>query len=172
MDPHTYCHDAYAPYNPAPRNSDLFGYINLALATFNIGLGNVFLRRFEIQKKQIEEHQKQIDDLTTALNESREQIQALLDFCFTDRSKWKEGASIFSSAEDRCTPDVRREGASRSISDGTGCTPNVGKEGASRSISDEIGYTPNITKVTPDQILQRSLDELIVSLDMKDPSIN
>lgn len=109
MDPHTYCHDAYAPYNPAPRNSDLFGYINLALATFNIGLGNVFLRRFETQKKQIEEQQKQIDDLTTALNESREQIQALLDFCFTDRSKWKEGASRSISAEDRCTPDVRRK---------------------------------------------------------------
>ena len=171
MDPHTYCHDAYAPYNPAPRNSDLFGYINLALATFNIGLGNVFLRRFEIQKKQIEEHQKQIDDLTTALNESREQIQALLDFCFTDRSKWKEGASIFSSAEDRCTPDVRREGASRS-SRMERDAPYVSEEGASRSISDEIGYTPDITKVTPDQILQRSLDELIVSLDMKDPSIN
>lgn len=26
-----------------------------------------------------------------ALDESREQIQALLDFCFTDRSKWREG---------------------------------------------------------------------------------
>ena len=151
MDPHTYCHDAYTPYNSAPRNSDLFGYINLALNMFNLGL---FINRSKAQKKQIEEQQKQIDDLTTAVNESREQIQALLDYCFTDRSKWKEGAS-------------------RSIRDGTGRAPSVNEEGASSiSRSNGIGCTPDDTRETSDQILQRSLDELIVSLDMKDPSIN
>jgi hypothetical protein len=35
--------------------------------------------------------QKQIDELVKAQNESREQIQALLDYCFTDKSRWKEG---------------------------------------------------------------------------------
>ncbi len=138
MDPHTYCHDAY---NSAPRNSELYGYINLALNMFNLGL---FINRSKAQKKQIEEQQKQIDDLTTAVNESREQIQALLDYCFTDRSKWKEGASR----------SINEEGAS------------------SISRSNGIGYTPDDTRETSDQILQRSLDELIVSLDMKDPSIN
>ena len=52
----------------------------------------------EALKKLVEDHSKKIDDLeqtvetlTNAQNESREQIQALLDYCFTDRSKWKEG---------------------------------------------------------------------------------
>ena len=57
-------------------------------------------RDVEIQalKKLVGEQTKKIDDLehavealTEAQNESREQIQALLDYCFTDRSLWKEG---------------------------------------------------------------------------------
>lgn len=39
----------------------------------------------------VKHYEEIIQKLTEALNESREQIQALLDFCFTDRSKWKEG---------------------------------------------------------------------------------
>jgi hypothetical protein len=31
------------------------------------------------------------DTLVNSMNETRDQVQALLDYCFTDKSKWKEG---------------------------------------------------------------------------------
>ena len=51
-----------------------------------------------------------MEELVVAQNESREKIQALLDYCFTDKSQWKEGASISSSAGNRCTLSVSEEG--------------------------------------------------------------
>lgn len=45
----------------------------------------------EALNKKLEEQRQMIDELTEALNETREKLQACLDFCFTDRSKWKEG---------------------------------------------------------------------------------
>ena len=50
--------------------------------------------------------EEKIEQLTDALNESREKIQALLDFCFTDRSKWKEGAPTSNLTGSRGTLDV------------------------------------------------------------------
>jgi len=38
-----------------------------------------------------------IDTLTKVLNETRDQVQALLDYCFTDRRNWKEGTKEVSS---------------------------------------------------------------------------
>lgn len=43
------------------------------------------------QNNKIDSLEQAVETLTEAQNESREQIQALLDYCFTDRSKWKEG---------------------------------------------------------------------------------
>lgn len=43
------------------------------------------------QQNQIDQLKDTISQLTEAQNESRERIQALLDYCFTDRSAWKEG---------------------------------------------------------------------------------
>lgn len=57
------------------------------------------------------QHEHQIETLTDSLNESREQIQALLDYCFTDRSRWKEGISTSGQARSIDTLDVRKEGA-------------------------------------------------------------
>jgi hypothetical protein len=37
------------------------------------------------------EQTEAIAQLEKSLNETREQVQALLDYCFTDRTKWKEG---------------------------------------------------------------------------------
>lgn len=42
-------------------------------------------------KKETDSLREEITKLTESQNESREQIQALLDYCFTDRSPWKEG---------------------------------------------------------------------------------
>ena len=60
-------------------------------------------------EKRMTEMEKAMETLVISQNESREQIQALLDFCFTDRSKWKEGASWSVSDGTGCTPDVRKE---------------------------------------------------------------
>ena len=38
----------------------------------------------------IKELGEDIIKLTKALNESRDQIQALLDYCFVDKSRWKQ----------------------------------------------------------------------------------
>ncbi len=54
--------------------------------------------------------EEMMEELVVAQNESREKIQALLDYCFTDKSQWKEGASISSSAGNRCTLSVSEEG--------------------------------------------------------------
>ena len=68
--------------------------------------GNVKLlceRILDLEEKlkvQQGEHQHQINVLVRSLDESREQIQALLDFCFTDRSRWKEGIASILSARD------------------------------------------------------------------------
>ena len=43
------------------------------------------------QAELLEEYRDKIDVLIKANNENRDQIQALLDFCFTDRKGWKEG---------------------------------------------------------------------------------
>ena len=61
-------------------------------------------------EKRMTEMEKAMETLVISQNESREQIQALLDFCFTDRSKWKEGASCSVSDGTGRTPDVRKEG--------------------------------------------------------------
>ena len=47
----------------------------------------------KIQNRKIEDVHNSIEELIKAENESREQIQALIDFCNADRSKWKEGQS-------------------------------------------------------------------------------
>ena len=60
----------------------------------------LFCKKFEdIDElyKLIEEQNKQILELQDALNETRQQVQALLDYCFTDRSKWKEGQVLLKS---------------------------------------------------------------------------
>lgn len=54
--------------------------------------------------------EEMMEELVVAQNESREKIQALLDYCFTDKSQWKEGASISSSAGNRCTLSISEEG--------------------------------------------------------------
>ena len=73
----------------------------------------------------MENLEKDNEELQRALDETREQVQALLDYCFTDRSKWKEGASTSSQAGSGGTLDDRKEGAS------TGGTLDDRKEGAS-----------------------------------------
>ena len=47
----------------------------------------------QIQKltEQVSQLDNNVETLTNALNETKEQVQALLDYCFTDRSNWKEG---------------------------------------------------------------------------------
>lgn len=40
-----------------------------------------------------DEMRDDINNLTAAMNESRQNLQAVMDFCFTDRSRWKEGQS-------------------------------------------------------------------------------
>ena len=50
---------------------------------------NAHIKEYE---REIAYLHRSIDTLTTALNESRDQIQALLDYCFTDRSGWLEGS--------------------------------------------------------------------------------
>lgn len=50
--------------------------------------------------KEIIQLKNKISELTESLNETREQVQALLDYCFTDKSRWKEGSSnIMKGAE-------------------------------------------------------------------------
>jgi hypothetical protein len=55
-----------------------------------------------VTKSQLRE---EIDRLTEALNESRQQIQALMDFCFADRSKWKEGQGTQSHSSEGQTKE-------------------------------------------------------------------
>jgi len=38
----------------------------------------------------IKEMTENITELTEALNESRDQIQALLDYCFVDKTRWNQ----------------------------------------------------------------------------------
>lgn len=47
--------------------------------------------QFDQLTQRVQELETSVETLTQALNESREQIQALLDYCFADKSKWKEG---------------------------------------------------------------------------------
>ena len=42
-------------------------------------------------KNEIKEQDKTICELSDGLNETREKVQALLDFCFTDKTNWLEG---------------------------------------------------------------------------------
>lgn len=44
--------------------------------------------------KMIHELEQTVEELTIALNESRDRIQALCDFCFVDKSAWKEGQPV------------------------------------------------------------------------------
>ena len=48
-------------------------------------------------KKRVSDLEIDVAELKVALNESRDQIQALLDYCFTDRSGWAEGHKLNSS---------------------------------------------------------------------------
>ncbi len=68
-------------------------------------------RDLHYERERRKECEGRIDELTRALNESREKIQALLDFCFTDKSQWKEGAVHSGFAGVNCTLDVRKEDA-------------------------------------------------------------
>lgn len=70
--------------------------------------GKLCYPTWEERFKKLEET---VDALVVAQNESREKIQALLDYCFTDRSRWKEGQCHSSSAGNRCTLSVSEEGA-------------------------------------------------------------
>lgn len=48
-------------------------------------------KQMEELKNEIEECRKDIVTIVQAVNEMRTQIQALTDYCFTDKSQWKEG---------------------------------------------------------------------------------
>ena len=50
-----------------------------------------FKRYVQETTRTITELTQTVETLHQSLAESRDQIQALLDYCFTDRSKWKEG---------------------------------------------------------------------------------
>lgn len=41
--------------------------------------------------QRISDLEQTVEELKIALNESRDHIQSLLDFCFVDKSAWKEG---------------------------------------------------------------------------------
>ncbi len=56
------------------------------------GDSTVALSNTELTKR-IREVEQTVEELTIALNESRDRIQALMDFCFADKSAWKEGQS-------------------------------------------------------------------------------
>ena len=82
--------------------------------------GNLIVKK-EIRNKELEGRLKKLEDMVESLveaqNESRDQIQALLDYCFTDRSRWKEGPREWQregqSDEDtltlRCTSNIEDE---------------------------------------------------------------
>jgi hypothetical protein len=44
--------------------------------------------------QRISDLEQTVEELTIALNESRDHIQSLLDFCFVDKTAWKEGQIV------------------------------------------------------------------------------
>ncbi len=65
--------------------------------------------RYPTWEERFKKLEETVEALVVAQNESREQIQALLDYCFTDRSQWKEGASISSSDKITLSSSVSKE---------------------------------------------------------------
>lgn len=79
-------------FNPESSREAIIEKINIMQATLNQQTTLIKEYRKDIATL-LEEHRKDIETLVDALNETRTQVQALLDYCFTDRSQWKEGVT-------------------------------------------------------------------------------
>lgn len=89
--------------------------------------------------------EKDNEEIQQALNETREQVQALLDYCFTDRSKWKEG--MINSVGTKLDPIHSEEGQLCPNSVETKMDPNHSEEGQCNIHSSDM-----ISETTPKDV--------------------